>query len=112
MLQKRFNVASYLLIPGGQFTEALAFIKQQRAIHRSALQRRNPVAYRNDLYRAIFAGARELKWDGKRVYLFAAEVIGLKRPIESLKELGPLQLKAVAGEVHHLVIQSRRSVAS
>ena len=112
MLQKRLNVASYLLIPREQFAEALAFLKQQRAIHRSALQRRNPVACRNVLYRAIFAGARELKWDGKRVYQFAAEVIGLKGQIDSLKELGALQLKALAGEVHHRVVQSRRSVAS
>ena len=39
MLQRRFNVASYLLLPREKFAEALAFLKQQRAIHRSRLQR-------------------------------------------------------------------------
>ncbi len=112
MLQRRFNVASYLLIPSGQFAEAIAFLKQQRAAHRSPLQRRNPVAYRNDLYRTIFAGARELKWEGQRVYQFAAEVLGLNRAVASLKELGPVQLKRLAGAVHGQVVAYRRAVVS
>ena len=93
MLQRRFNVASYLLLPREKFAEALAFLKQQRAIHRSRLQRRNPAAYRNDFFRAIFAGARELGWEGARVYQFASEALGLSRAVVSLKELGPVQLK-------------------
>lgn len=96
MLQRRFNVASYLLLPRERFADALAFLKQQRAIHRSRLQRRNPAAYRNDFFRAIFAGARELGWEGARVYQFAAEALGLNRSVGSLKELGPAQLKFLA----------------
>ena len=99
MLQRRFNVASYLLLPRERFAEALAFLKQQRAIHRSRLQRRNPAAYRNDFFRAIFAGARELGWEGERVYQFASEALGLSRAVVSLKELGPVQLKSLAGAV-------------
>ena len=99
MLQRRFNVASYLLLPREKFAEALAFLKQQRAIHRSRLLRRNPVAYRNDFFRAIFAGARELGWEGERVYQFATEALALGRPVASLKELGPVQLKSLAGAV-------------
>lgn len=112
MLQRRFNVASYLLLPFGQFSEALAFLKQQRAIHRASLQRHNPVAYRNDLFRSIFAGARELKWDGARVYVFAAEVLGLNCPVSSLKALGPVQLKALAIAVQRHVAQSRRAATA
>jgi len=33
------------------------------------------------------AGARELKWEAKRVHHYAAEVLGLKQPVSSLKEL-------------------------
>ena len=38
MLQRRFNVASYLLIPKEQFAEALAFLKQQRTVHLTGLK--------------------------------------------------------------------------
>jgi len=95
-LQRRFKVASYLLIPRESFADAMAFLKQQRAINRSRLQRRNPVAYRNDFFRAIFAGGRELGWGGEQVYQFATAQLGLKRPVGSLKELGACQLKSVA----------------
>jgi len=88
ILQRRFGVASYLLLPREQFAEALAFLKQQRAISSSALRRSNPGAYRNDRFRAIFAGARELQWSRARVYEFAVEMRGLKQPLSSLKVLG------------------------
>src|SRR5476649_783149 len=107
MLQRRYNVASYLLLPREKFAEALAFLKQQRAIHRSRLLRRNPVAYRNDFFRAIFAGARELGWEGARVYQFASEALGLSRAVVSLKELGPVQLKSLAGAVQRRAAYAR-----
>jgi hypothetical protein len=107
MLQRRYNVASYLLLPRERFADALAFLKQQRAIHRSRLLRRNPVAYRNDFFRAIFAGARELGWEGERVYQFATEALALGRPVVSLKELGPVQLKSLAGAVQRRVACAR-----
>ena len=107
MLQRRFNVASYLLLPHEKFAEALAFLKQQRAIHRSRLQRRNPAAYRNDFFRAIFAGGRELGWGGEQVYQFATAHLGLKRPVGSLKELGARQLKSVAEAMQRKVAGSR-----
>jgi hypothetical protein len=96
MLQRRFNVVSYLLIPRESFADAMAFLKQQRAINRGRLQRRNPIAYRNDFFRAIFAVGRELGWGGEQVYQFATAHLGLKRPVGSLKELGASQLKSVA----------------
>jgi len=96
MLQRRFNIASYLLLPREQFGEAMDYLRQQRAAHRSRLRAANPVAYQNDLYRAVFAGARELGWSGETVYRFAGEKLGLKNPITSLKELGPVQLKSLA----------------
>jgi len=107
MLQRRFKVASYLLIPRESFADALAFLKQQRAINRGRLLRRNPVAYRNDFFRAIFAGGRGLGWGGEQVYQFATAHLGLKRPVGSLKELGARQLKAVAEAMQRKVAGSR-----
>ena len=107
MLQRRFKVASYLLIPRESFADALAFLKQQRAINRGRLLRRNPVAYRNDFFRAIFAGGRGLGWGGEQVYQFATAHLGLKRPVGSLKELGARQLKSVAEAMQRKVAGSR-----
>ena len=42
MLQRRFDVVSYLLIPRTRYEEALSFLRQQRAIHRSRLRRGDP----------------------------------------------------------------------
>ena len=107
ILQRRFKVASYLLIPRESFADALAFLKQQRAINRGRLLRRNLVAYRNDFFCAIFAGGRELGWGGEQVYQFATAHLGLKRPVGSLKELGARQLKSVAEAMQRKVAGSR-----
>jgi hypothetical protein len=109
MLQRRFQVASYLLIPRVRYDEALSFLRQQRAINRSRLRRRNPVAYQNDFYRAIFAGARELGWDGEQVYRFATDKLALKTAVASLKVLGPVQLKTLAELIQREVRTMRAS---
>ncbi|HVT94090.1 MAG TPA: ORF6C domain-containing protein [Bryobacteraceae bacterium] len=96
MLQRRFNVASYALIEREQYDEALKFLKQHRAIFRSRLRRRDPVAYDRDFYRAIFSLAGELAWDRSAVYRFAEQKLGVKRTLTSLKQLGPNQLQALA----------------
>lgn len=103
MLQRRFQVASYLMIRREQFEEALSFLRQQRAAHRPRLRRRDPVAFANDLYRAIFAGARELGWSGESVYRFAADKLSLKCRLSSLKDLGPLQLQNLADAIQREV---------
>jgi len=96
MLQRRFKVASYLLVPREEFAAAIAFLKQQRAAYRSGLLPCNPAAYRNDFYRAIYSAARELRWEGGRVYEFATAALGLKKPVASLKQLGLVQLRKLA----------------
>jgi hypothetical protein len=111
LLQRQFQVASYLLIPCAQYDEALTFLRQQRAMHRSRLRQRDPVAYQNDLYRAIFAGARELGWSGSEVYRFASEKLG-HPPIASLKQLGLAELKKLADLMHREVRTLRKSRAS
>jgi hypothetical protein len=72
MLQRHFDVTSYLLIERGDFNHAAAFLREQRAINRSRLRSRNPVAYKNDFFRGIWSRARELGWDKPQVYEFAS----------------------------------------
>jgi hypothetical protein len=107
MLQRRFQVPSYLMISREQFGAALDYLRQQRAAHRARLRDDNPVAYANDLYRAIFAGARELGWDGEQVYRFATEKLDMKNPVASLKALGPVQLKSLAAAIQREVRAKR-----
>lgn len=96
LLQRRFDVASYLLIPRARFEEALTFLKRQRAMYRGRLSRRNPAAYRSDLFRMIHACARQLGWDRGRLCTFAQERLKLREPMVSLRELGSGQLRALA----------------
>jgi hypothetical protein len=96
MLQRRFEVASYLLIPRELFVDALAFLKQLRGRYRRALRRRNPSAYANDFFRVIHACSRQLGWDRSRLCEFAGDRLGLREPVVSLRELGPNQLRTLA----------------
>jgi hypothetical protein len=95
MLQREFDVVSYVLLPRDRFEEAMRFLKRRRAANRYRLRRRNPVAYATDLYRAIFSRAGELGWKRQQVYAFAVEKLGLQKPIASLKELGPNQVRSL-----------------
>jgi hypothetical protein len=96
MLQRRYNVASYLLVPWEKYEDARIFLKRQCAINRPRLSRRNPVAYQNDFFRCIHARREKLGWDKPQLHQFASEKLGLIKPITSLKALGPIQLKSVA----------------
>ena len=92
MLQNKFKVGAFALIPKERFDEVLKFLNQQRAIHRPHLRHRNPAAYQQDFFRAIHALCNALGWDKPRLHQFAVEKLGLKRPLVSLRELGALQL--------------------
>jgi len=94
-LEKAFGVSSYLLIPRERFDDAVSLLKQRRAMNRPKLRRRNPPAYHNDYFRGIWARARQLGWDKPAVYQFAMAKLELKKPISSLKALGPNQLKSL-----------------
>lgn len=96
MLQRRYRVPSYHLIPRERFADALAYLKRERAIRRGALRQRDPVAYRKDFFRAIFARAGELGWDRMAIYQFAFARLRLKTRPNSLQELGATQLRALA----------------
>lgn len=92
MLQRRFGVPSYLLIPKERGDEALRYLKHWRAVLREGLRRRRPAVYRNDLYRSIYSGAREMTWSRIYLYEFAKKTLQLPQPLMSLKQLSDDQL--------------------
>ena len=105
MLQRRYGVASYLLIQHGCYADALQFLQRQRVIRRAGLARTNPAAFARDLFRSIYARAGELGWSRGTVYAFAQTELSLGRPVTSLKQLTPPQLQMLADRLH------RQSVA-
>lgn len=109
MLQRQFDVTSYLLIERADFEKAAAFLKEQRAINRPRLRSRNPVAYQNDFFRGIWSRAGELGWEKSQVYEFARGTLSLKKSISSLKELGPIQLKTLSEAMRREVRKARAS---
>jgi len=54
------------------------------------------VAYEQVFFRAIHARRDALGWDAPRLYKFAAEKLGLKRLVTSLRELGTVQFESLA----------------
>lgn len=100
-------MVSYLAIPSDKFAEAVSFLRRQRAILRSRLRRRNPVAYRLDFLRAIHARRLALGWLKPQVYTFATEKLGLKYPFTTLTALGPLQLKSLVAAMDEAAAPGR-----
>lgn len=102
LLQQRFAVASYLLIPRERYGEALDFLRQHRAAQRDVLRRRDPAAFRHELFRSIFARATELAWSREEVYAFAQKRLRLTQPITSLRPLGGKQLQSLAAKLRRI----------
>jgi hypothetical protein len=100
--KEKFEVASYTRLDASQFDDAISWIKQQRAMNRSRLRRTSNKAWREDHYTIIYGCVRTLKWDKPQLYQFAFEKLELKKPIQSLKELGEQNLEKLSGIVRRL----------
>jgi len=94
-LYDEFNVTTYHLLLAKDFDAAIQFLREQKAMSRSRLRRRDPQGYRNDFYATIHSSKDALGWTDEQVYAFAEEKLE-KRPIRSLRKLGPNQLKKLA----------------
>src|SRR5262249_4977156 len=92
-LYDAFGITSYLLVPADQFGNAVAWIQQQSALLRRKLRRSNNPRWRNSLYSAIWARAKEVGLSHEAVHEFAGSVLGMNPPPASLSDLGERQLK-------------------
>lgn len=91
MVKDRYDVPSYRVIPTGQATELIAWLKQLAAMNRSKLRRTDNPSWRNDLYKAIWARARELGLSKGDVYSLVLQ--RLDKQVTSLKQLGEQSLQ-------------------
>ncbi|MBS0657732.1 MAG: toll/interleukin-1 receptor domain-containing protein [Verrucomicrobia bacterium] len=98
----QFEIASYARLDAARFDDAIAWIKQQKAMNRSRLRRTSNKAWREDHYAIIYGCLRKLGWDKSQLYRFAFEKLEMRKPIQSLKELGEQNLEKLAGLVRRL----------
>ena len=102
MLQRRFDVMSYLLIPRERYAEALEFLRQQLVVRRSVLLRRRPAEFRQEMFRSIYARATELGWSREALFRFVNRRGDSARPLTSLKQLDAAQLRNLADRIHRV----------
>ncbi len=101
-LKQRFRVPTYREIPSAGYGEVIAWLQQQAALLRPKLRRTNNAAWRNSLYKGIWARANALGMTKDAVYGFARSALQLKRPPGSLKELRERQLKTLHDKLFRL----------
>lgn len=89
-LYKHMGVSSYLLIKKEHYSDAIKYLNQQNALKRSKTRRRNNKYWREDIYKAIYARARELGISKEELYTIVGNRFDTK--ITSLKELGEQKL--------------------
>lgn len=102
LLQHRFDVASYLLIPRERYAEAIGFLQQQCAAHRAGLRRRDTVTFRRELLRAIFGRTASLRWSRAKMLQFAQEKLGLSEAVTSLGPLSGEQLETLLARLRRV----------
>ncbi|EOA54211.1 hypothetical protein HMPREF1214_04175 [Bacteroides sp. HPS0048] len=91
-LYNRYKITKYTLLPKDKYEDAIKWLDKQIAIYRPKLKNVDPEQYRKDMYKSIHARANQLHIN---IHEYAANVLELKKPISSLKELSDTRLKKV-----------------
>lgn len=92
-LKRQFAVTTYKAIPRERGEEAVAWLQQQKALLRPRLRRAAPSVWRNQLYAAIHARAKQVGLDEESLYDLARTRLERQLPVTSLKDLGERELK-------------------
>ena len=88
-LYDEFNITTYCLLLAKDFDAAIQFLREQKAVSRSRLRRRDPQGYRNDFYATIHSSKDMLRWSDEQVYAFAEAKLE-KKSIRSPRKLGQI----------------------
>lgn len=91
-LYNRYKITKYTLLPKDKYEDAIKWLDKQIAIYRPKLKYVNPEQYRKDMYKSIHARANQLDIN---IHEFATNVLALKKPLSSLKELSDTRLKTI-----------------
>ncbi|MDX3962182.1 ORF6C domain-containing protein [Pasteurella multocida] len=99
-LKKRYKVPSYSLIPSELGEAAISWLMTQAAIKRTKISRSNIPMYRNELYTAIHARAKNLNISKGELYQIVLGV--LNKNVSSLTQLNESNLKKLYQYIMHL----------
>lgn len=100
-LKNRYRVTSYKKVRAEDFQDVVSWLKQQSAMLRPKLRRANNAVWRKEHYKGIYARWRQMGYEKNEIYAFAFKHLVLKKPINSLKELGERNLE----KLHKIIAQ-------
>lgn len=107
-----FEIESYQLLKADRFDEAIAWIRQQKAMTRPRLRRTSNEKWRQEHYGIIWGAMRTLGLKKQEVYDFALEHEIVKKSITSLTELRERELEALSEAFGKLAKKIRRKPES
>jgi len=99
-LKRRFRVNSYLEIKQIHFEAALEYLRRMRRITKARTRRTNPVYWRQEQYKAIYAHLHQLGYPKEYAYQLSFDRLG--KYITSLKELSVPELQKLYNIVFEL----------
>ena len=87
-LYKKFDILKYSLLPKEKFDEAMKWLQKEFAIKAMPkLKQEDEETWRKKKYTAICTKYRQLGMTKEEFYIFANEVLGLKKSFSSMTEL-------------------------
>lgn len=93
-LYNKFQIPKYNLLPKDKFNDALKWLQKEYAIKAMPILRNNDEeTWRKEKYKAINAKYGQLGMTKEEFYIFANEVLGLKKHFSSMKELSRTSLE-------------------
>jgi hypothetical protein len=100
-LKDRFKVESYRKLNVAQGEAAIKWLNQELGRKTPSLRRTNNPEWRKRMCSGIGAAARELGWSHDQVHAFANAELDLKKPTESLTELGEQKLELLRDKLRY-----------
>ena len=95
-LYNKFSITKYTLLPKDKFDEAIKWLqKRMRYTGHKVYRKVNKSEFRNRNFKSIYTRAGNLGMKKSDVLIFAENVLNLKNPISSLKELSDTRLEVL-----------------
>jgi hypothetical protein len=99
-LYNEFGITSYKTLPKGKLDDAIKFLQKRIAyLGRKILRKSDNTEWRKQFYTSINAKARTLGMNKEELYLYAENVLEMKQPLTSLKDLSDTRLKKLYSKI-------------
>ncbi len=93
-MYKKFQIHKYDLLPKDKFDEAIKWLQKEYAIYAMpVLRKEDDETWRKKKYTSINTKYRQLGMTKEEFYIYANEVLGLKKSFSSMTELSKTSLE-------------------